>query len=53
MNLLADSARQLVEGIKAEGLDAIGGVDKLLCPPFVYLPLVLEAVESVNQRLSA
>jgi triosephosphate isomerase len=42
MNMLAQSARELVEGIKAANLDAIANVEKLLCPPFVYLPLVAQ-----------
>jgi triosephosphate isomerase len=37
MNTLATSARELVEAIKAGGLDAVANVEKVLCPPFVYL----------------
>jgi triosephosphate isomerase (TIM) len=42
MNTDAASARALVEGIKAAGVSDPKGVEKILCPPFVYLPLVAE-----------
>jgi triosephosphate isomerase (TIM) len=42
MNTDAASARALVEGIKASGASDATGVEKVLCPPFVYLPLVAE-----------
>ena len=42
MNMDAASARALVEAIKAAGVSDVLGVEKVLCPPFVYLPLVAE-----------
>jgi triosephosphate isomerase (TIM) len=53
MNTTAKSAADLVEGIKAGGLDAITGVEKILCPPFPYLPLVAQAVAGTSLRVGA
>jgi triosephosphate isomerase len=43
MNLLADSARALAEKVRQK-LDGIRGVEVALCPPFVFLRDVAEAV---------
>jgi triosephosphate isomerase len=53
MNLQAEGARQLVEGIKAEGVDGLSGVTMVLCPPFVYLPLVAELTRGTSLRVGA
>jgi triosephosphate isomerase len=39
MNTVGESARALLEGIKSGGVDSIEGVEKIVCPPFVYLQL--------------
>jgi triosephosphate isomerase (TIM) len=46
MNTDAASARALVEGIKAAGASDAKGVEKILCPPFVYLPLIAEVARN-------
>ena len=38
-----ESARALAAGLR-ERIDAIGGVQKVVCPPFVYLAAVREAL---------
>ena len=53
MNMTAAGARELVEGIKAAGLDAVAGVEKVLGPPFVYLPLVAELVRGTSLKTGA
>ena len=37
MNTTVETARALVEGIKSGGVDSIDGVEKIVCPPLVYL----------------
>src|SRR5688572_30798975 len=39
MNTTAAAARTLLEEIKAGNPDSVGNVEKIVCPPFVYLPL--------------
>lgn len=39
MNLTAAGARELLEAIQDGRPDDIQGVEKVVCPPFVYLPL--------------
>jgi triosephosphate isomerase len=51
MNTDATAARQLVEGIKAAGASGVPGVEKLLCPPFVYLPLVAELARGTTLQV--
>jgi triosephosphate isomerase len=51
MNTDAASARALVEAIKAAGASAVGGVEKVLCPPFVYLPLVAELAKGTTVQV--
>ena len=53
MNTSAATARELAEGIKAGGLDDITTVTKVLCPPFVYLPLVAEVVRGTTLKVGA
>jgi triosephosphate isomerase len=53
MNTLAETARQLVEGVKSEALDGIEGVTKVLCPPFVYLALVAELTHGTSLKVGA
>jgi len=43
MNLLADTAKALAAKVK-EKLDGVNGVEVALCPPFVFLKDVVEAV---------
>ena len=40
MNTVGATARQLVLEIRAAGVDGIEGVEKVVCPPFVYLSAV-------------
>jgi triosephosphate isomerase len=51
MNTDAAAARALVEAIKAAGTSAVGGVEKILCPPFVYLPLVAELAKGTTLQV--
>jgi triosephosphate isomerase len=53
MNTDAASARALVDGIKAAGVSDAKGVEKVLCPPFVYLPLVAEAAKGTTLSVGA
>jgi triosephosphate isomerase len=53
MNTSAQTARELAEAIRGGGLDAITGVEKVLCPPFVYLPLVAEIAARSSLRVGA
>jgi triosephosphate isomerase len=53
MNTTALTASELIDSIKAAGLDAITTVEKVLCPPFVYLPLVAEAVVGTTLKAGA
>ncbi len=53
MNTSAQSARDLVEAIRAGGVDGVSGVEKVVCPPFVYLSLVAEACRGSSIRVGA
>lgn len=53
MNTDAASARDLVEGIKAARVDALAGVEKVLCPPFVYLQLVRDLTRGTSLKVGA
>ena len=53
MNTNAATARDLVAAIRLGGIDAIGGVERVICPPFPLLPIVLEAAEGSSLRLGA
>jgi triosephosphate isomerase len=48
MNMVAETARALIEGIKAEGVDGVTGVEKVVCPPFVYLPLTADLLAGTS-----
>lgn len=51
-NMRLASARALAAGLR-EWLDRIDGIEKVLCPPFVYLEAVAEAIASSSLRLGA
>jgi triosephosphate isomerase len=51
MNTDAAAARQLMEAIKAAGTSEVQGVEKVLCPPFLYLPLVAELARGTTLQL--
>ncbi len=53
MNTDAVTARALLEAIKSAGTDAATGVEKVLCPPFVYLPLVAELTQGTSLKVGA
>jgi triosephosphate isomerase len=53
MNTDAAAARDLVEAIKAAGAPAVKGVEKVLCPPFVYLPLVADLARGTTLSVGA
>ena len=46
------SARQLVAGLRGR-IDAVGGVEKVVCPPFVYLGVAAEALVGSSLRVGA
>jgi triosephosphate isomerase (TIM) len=51
MNTDAAAARELVEGIKAAGTSSVRGVEKILCPPFVYLALVADLAKGTTLQV--
>jgi triosephosphate isomerase len=53
MNTDVASARELAEGIRAAGVSDAKGVEKVLCPPFVYLPLVADIVKGTTIAVGA
>ena len=53
MNTVAQSARELVEGIMGAGLDDVSSVEKILCPPFTYLALVSELSRGTTLKVGA
>jgi triosephosphate isomerase len=53
MNTTLETARALAEGIKSHNLDAITGVEKVLCPPYVYLPAVRDITKGTSLRVGA
>jgi triosephosphate isomerase len=53
MNTVAESARQLIEGIKAGGIDGVSGVEKVVCPPFPYLGLAAELTQGTSLKVGA
>jgi triosephosphate isomerase len=53
MNTTASGALELVEGIKGGNLDGVTTVEKVLCPPFVYLQLVCESVKGTTLAVGA
>jgi triosephosphate isomerase len=53
MNTTLESARALAEGIKAHGLDSVTTVEKILCPPFVYLPVVSDITKGTSLKVGS
>jgi triosephosphate isomerase len=53
MNTDAATAHDLALGIKNSGASAVNGVEKILCPPFVYLPLVAELARGTTLSVGA
>jgi triosephosphate isomerase len=53
MNTDAASSRALVDAIKAAGVSDAKGVEKVLCPPFVYLPVVSELAKGTTLSVGA
>jgi triosephosphate isomerase (TIM) len=53
MNTNLESARALATGIKSANLEAIAGVEKVICPPFVYLPAIAQIVAGTSIRVGA
>lgn len=52
MNTALDEALELIEEL-IEPLDQLDGVECLICPPFVWLPLLYESVEGTSVKLGA
>jgi len=53
MNTTLESAKALAEAIKAHGLDSITTVEKILCPPFVYLAIVSDITKGTSLKVGA
>ncbi len=53
MNTSADSARDLIRAIRDGGVDQVEGVEKVVCPPFVFLSLVAEAAKGSSIKVGA
>src|SRR5688572_26484187 len=53
MNLIAESARLLVQGILDEDNVAESVVERVICPPFVYLPFVYELCRETPLQVGA
>jgi triosephosphate isomerase (TIM) len=53
MNTVAATARELADRIKAGGLDAVTSVEKVVCPPFVYLSLVSGILDGSSVKVGA
>jgi triosephosphate isomerase len=53
MNTNAQTARELVQAIREGGIDGVDGVEKVVCPPFVLLPVVAEACRGSSLRVGA
>ncbi|MHC4757598.1 MAG: triose-phosphate isomerase [Planctomycetota bacterium] len=54
MNMDADSSVKLAEGIALKSQEVAGAkVDIMLCPPFVYLPAVINAVRTEHIAVGA
>ena len=53
MNTSLASAQALATGIKEAGLDGVANVEKVLCPPFVFLPAVAEIVAGTSLKVGA
>jgi len=53
MNTDAKSARELAEGIAMANPDDITTVEKIVCPPFVYVPLVSDVLVATTVKVGA
>lgn len=53
MNTTAASARELLEAIVAGDPDSVEGVEKIVCPPFVYLPLASDILVGSSVKVGA
>jgi triosephosphate isomerase len=53
MNTTLESACALAQGIKDSGLDGVSSVEKVLCPPFVYLQSVAEIARGTSLKVGA
>ncbi len=47
------AAKALAQGIKNANLDTFGGVEKVVCPPFVYLPAVADILAGTQVNVGA
>jgi triosephosphate isomerase (TIM) len=52
MNTSLDEALELVEEL-IDSIEAIEGADCLICPPFIWLPLIYESIEGTRIQLGA
>jgi triosephosphate isomerase len=52
MNTSLDEALELVEEL-IDPIEAIDGIDCLICPPFIWLPLIYESIEGTGIQLGA
>lgn len=53
MNTTAETATDLVRAISAGGVDAVAGVEKVVCPPFTFLSSVREAARGSSLLVGA
>jgi triosephosphate isomerase len=53
MNTTAQTARELAEGIAQGNLDSITTVEKIVCPPMIYLPLVSDVLVATTVKVGA
>jgi triosephosphate isomerase len=51
-NTRLESAIALARGLR-ESIDGVAGVEKVVCPPFVYLAVVGEALRDSSLRLGS
>ena len=52
MNTTLDEALELIEGL-IDPLDGLAGVECVICPPFIWLPLIYENIEGTSIQLGA
>jgi triosephosphate isomerase len=53
MNTTSESAVDLIWGIRDGGAESVHGVEKVVCPPFVFLAAVAQACEGSSLRVGA
>src|SRR3954471_23235965 len=53
MNTTAQTARELAEGIAQGNLDSITTVEKIVCPPIIYVPLVSDVLVATTVKVGA